>query len=149
MNTVLLLILFDVNFQQKLLEEEARRHVLAKLEQGVLKRPTRTDKYGSSASSETTISTVHVERERPQRPEKPLKPVNEKEDRSDSVKKKHHYKHCHKKHKHHKKKSSCHCHHNHHHRAKARRREELLKEIKEGKLELPKKKKPLARTFSL
>ncbi|KAL5278646.1 hypothetical protein ACFFRR_003341 [Megaselia abdita] len=138
---------------QKSLEEEARRHVMAKLEQGLLKRP-RTDK--SSTSSESTTSTVHIESEKLS---KPLKPTDEVED---SVRKKHHHKHCHQKckHKHHKNKSrssTCrhhhhHCHHNNHHhnhKTKAKRREELLKEIKEGKLELPQKKKPLSRTFSL
>lgn len=125
---------------------------MAKLEQGILK----TDK-SSNSSTTTTTSTIHVEFEK-----KPPKPVvvaaavvaDYEEETPDSVRKKH--KHC-RKHKHHKSKSrssTCHhhhhhhCHHNHNHKTKARRRSELLKEIKEGKLELP-KKKPLIRTFSL
>lgn len=123
---------------------------MAKLEQGLLKSRPKSE---STSSSATTTSTVRVENEKFQKPIEDIEPT-------ESVRKKHHHKHC-QKHRHHQNKSrSCsachhhhhHCHHNHHHhnhKTKAKRREELLKEIKEGKLELVKKKPVLVRTFSV
>lgn len=132
--------------QQKSLEEEARKHVMAKLEQGFMNR-AKSDKSSTASSDTTTTSIVHIEVEKPER-RKPIEIEVE-----DSVSRRHHHKHCHQKHKHRKCRPRCSvCHHHHHnhqnHKTKAKRREELLMEIREGKLVLP-KKKTLLRTFSV